>query len=185
MSLGQLVDKVMEVLGMDVDGAMKVAQELYVPNREDYSEDVIRYAADKLGVTLEPETEPEPATPVPHMTMDPAEVLRQVYLACPRCVPADGEGNVHVPVIGRAPIDEEYEIPAELLDSLPEHVRVLVMDVNVMNGEVSLVLYDEANGVDRRMPPIDLTVYDTPEKFHGAIDTLLGRLPRILASDSN
>lgn len=187
MTLGHLIDRVMTLLGCDADDAFKVAQEVYTPGRDDYSDDVLRYAANKLGVAGTPEDEQEPVqtAPMPEMTMDPAEVLREVYLACPRCVPADEAGNVHVPKIGRAPQEEQHAIPEELLEQLPEHVRVLLLDLDVLNAQANVVLYDEANGVDRRMPPIDLARFQSGAELHQALEVLLKRLPQVLAADWN
>ena len=184
MTLGELIDHITNVLGLEAADAFKVAQEVYSPARADYSEDVLRYAATKLGVLSEP-VQTAPPTPMPEMTLDPAEVLREVYLMCPRLVPADDDGKVHLPRIGRAPQDEDHQIPAHLLEQLPEHVRVLLFDLDVVNAEANVVFYDEANGVDRRMPPIDLTRYHSGEELHEALDVLLRRLPSILAADWN
>lgn len=185
MTLGELIDHAMTVLGCDADDGFKVAQEVYSPGRGDYSDDVLRYAAERLGVAQPAEGEPVQTTPLPEMTMDPAEVLRQVYLACPRCVPADDDGKVHLPKIGRAPVEEQHQIPQEFLDQLPEEVRVLLIDLDVVNGTAEIILYDEANGVDRKLPPIDLARYKSGEELHEAIGVLLRRLPRVLAADWN
>lgn len=187
MSLGELVDRVIELLGCDAAEAFKVAQELHAPDREDYSDDVIRYAAAKLGVEAGGGDEPvqAPPTPMPEMTMDPAEVMRQVYLMCPRLVPADEHDNVHIPKIGRAPVEEQNAIPQEILDEIPEEWRVLLLQLDVFNAQANVVFYDEANGVDRRMPPIDLERFESGEQVREALDVLLKRLPRILAADWN
>lgn len=188
MSLGELLDLVERTLGCDAADAFRVAKEIHVDGREEYSEDVIRYAAVKLGVEAHvagDEPVQAPPSPMPEVTMDPAEVLREVYLACPRCVPADADGKVHMPEIGRAPQEEQHAIPAEILDGLPEHVRLLLMEIDVFNGEVTAVFYDKANGVDRKMPPIDLTRFNSAEQLNEALDVLLRRLPRIIAADWN
>lgn len=186
MSLGELVDKVMALLGCDAADAFKVAQTLYSPEREDYSDDVIAYAGANLGVKAEAGEEPAPPdAPLAEITMDPAEVLRQVYLMCPRLVPADEDGKVHMPVIGRAPQEEAHAIDPAFLEQLPEEIRVLLMELDVMNGTANVVLYDEANGVDRRLPPIDLTRFTSSEALHEALGVMLKRLPKYLAADWN
>lgn len=188
MTLGELLDLVERTLGCDAADAFRVAKEIHVDGREEYSEDVIRYAAAKLGVEANGQGEgpvQEPPTPMPEMTMDPAEVLRQVYLMCPRLVPADEEGNVHMPVIGRAPQEEAHAIDPEFLEQLPEEIRVLLMELDVINGTANVVLYDEANGVDRRLPPIDLARFNSAEALNEALDVMLRRLPKYLAADWN
>lgn len=187
MSLGELIDRVMTLLGCDADAAFKVAQEVYSPGRDDYSDDVLRYAANAVGVGEDEGEEPVQTAPemMPEMTMDPVEVLRQVYLACPRCVPADEDGKVHVPRIGRAPQEEQHAIPQEILDELPDHVKLLLMQIDVFNAEANVVFYDEANGVDRRMPAIDLTRYGSGEDLRAGIDALLSRIQRVVAADWN
>lgn len=184
MTLGELIDRITSLLGLEGEDAFKVAQEVYSPGRADYSEDILRYAATKLGLLSEP-VQTAPATPMPEMTMDPAEVLREVYLMCPRLVPADEDGKVHIPKLGRAPQDEEHKIPEELLEQLPEDVRVLLFSLDVFNGTADVTFYDEANGVDRTMPTIDLTRYGSADALNEAITTLLGRMPKYLAADWN
>lgn len=186
MTLGELIDRVQLLVGCSPQDAFRVASELHVDGRTDYSDDVIKYAAVKLSVGAAEQDEDAPApTPLPEISMNPAEVLREVYLACPRCVPADDDGKVHLPKIGRAPVEEQHEIDPEFLEGIPEHVRVLLLDLNVFNAEANVVFYDEANGVDRRMPPIDLTRFESMDELGDALDVLLKRLPRVIAADWN
>lgn len=112
---------------------------------------------------------------------DAAEVLRHVYLTMPRVL------NQQVPVIGRAPKESVFysEGLQEQIDALPEDVRVLIGGVDLVNGQVTFHLYDEANDLDRAIGPIDLTQYATGEQLRGAIEVLLARLPRVLSSDFN
>lgn len=186
MTLGELIDHVLLHMGCESGEAMQIANTLWQGDR-DYTDSEIEYVAASLGIDR-PGDEPvqtEPSTPMPEMTMDPADVLRQVYLACPRLVPADEDGKVHIPRIGRAPQEEQHAIPEEFLAGLPEHVKVLLLSVNIIDGTMTPVFYDEANGVDRALGSIDLTRFSTPEQLNAALDVLLKRLPRVLASDWN
>lgn len=188
MTLGELIDRVMEVTSLDAPGAMDVANMLWQGER-DYTENEILYAAAGVQAQVKQDAgETVEHTPLPEMTLDPAEVLRQVYLACPRLVPADDEGKVHVPRIGRAP-KEQQDLPQEVIDEfladLPDYVKLLLLRIDVIEGTMTPVFYDEANDVDRALGSIDLTRFDTPEQLNEALDVLLRRLPRVLASDWN
>lgn len=184
MTLGELIDRVMALTGADAPEAMQVANTLWQGDR-DYTDSEIQYAAQHLGIGASEEPVQTVQTPMPEMTMDPAEVLRQVYLACPRLVPADEDGKTHIPRVGRAPQEEQHALPEELLAGLPEHIKVLLMKVDVIEGTMTPVFYDEANGVDRALGSIDLTRYSTPEQLEAALTVLLKRLPRVLSSDWN
>jgi hypothetical protein len=198
MTLGELVDRVSTITGLEGRPAFDVAYELLDDEgnpRDDASNpDVIAETARKLGHDV-----PEPERPVqtqegpaPEVSMDPVEVLAEVYRALPRCLPKQEDHDaVYLPRIGRAPKDSVFysdEVGAELrdqIDQLPEEIKVLIGDVDVFRGEVTFTLYDEANDVDRRIGPIDIDRYASGEQLHEAIMTLLGRLPRVLAADFN
>lgn len=118
-----------------------------------------------------------PDAPAPEVSMDPEVVLAEVYKHTPRVLCAA------MPVIGKAPRD--IEIPEELLEQLPEEVRLLVGSIDLVNEHVTIALYDEANEVDRVIGPIDLRRYEDGQQLKQAIDVLLARLPRVLAADFN
>ena len=187
MTFGELVDRVIEVTGLAPEDAAKVAGELYGAERA-YTEAGIRYAAENLGLTGEQPVQQQERTPEPQMTMDPAEVLGEVYRACPRCLPKqEGHDRVYMPRVGRAPKESVFysdELRAQL-DALPEHIRVLIGHVSVFEGTVTFTLYDEANDVDRFIGPIDLTRFADGEQLREAIEVLIGRLGRVLAADFN
>jgi hypothetical protein len=182
VTFGELLDKVMRVTGLSPVDAAKVAENIYGAERA-YTDAGIQYAAASLGLTSEATDAPEatPATPEPQMTMDPAEVLREVYAVMPRVL------THAMPKVGRAPKDSVFydeDLRAQI-DALPEEIRVLIGAVDVVDGSVTFTLYDEANDLDRRIGPIDLTRFSTGEQINEAIGVLLKRLPRVLASDFN
>jgi hypothetical protein len=187
MTRGELLDLVIEHTGLGAEDAMKVVSELWGAERA-YTPAGIDYAVEKLGL----KSEPTPATPEPHMTMDPAQVLLEVNRVLPRMIPLqiDGvhpDGVVAVPRVGRAPKESVFydEALREQIEALPEEIRVLIGSVDVFAGAVTFTLYDEANDIDHRIGPIDLTHFTSADEFRSAIDTLLGRLPRVLAADFN
>lgn len=197
MTRGELLDMIIEQTGLSAEDAMKVVAELWGAERA-YTPAGIEYAVEKLGLAPKPKA---PATPAPHMTMDPAEVLVQVNRVMPRMIPlqrdiemdgavvkgAHPDGMVHVPRIGRAPKESVFydESLRAQIEALPEEMRVLIGSVDVYAGSVTFTLYDEANDIDHKIGPIDLTHFTTAADFQSAIDTLLGRLPRVLAADFN
>jgi hypothetical protein len=119
---------------------------------------------------------------------DPAEVLKQVYRACPRMLPRqEGHDQVYVPRVGKAPKDSAFfneEIQAAIAE-LPDEIRLLLVGVDLLNGAATITLYDEANDVDRHVGPIDLAPYGSEKALNLAIVELLKRLPRVIASDWN
>lgn len=189
MTIGELIDHVHGLLGCDFQDAIRVAQELYAEGRADYPDEVIQYAAAKLGVRGEKfdhiGVEDEPAAPLPELSMDPAVVLREVYLACPRMLIADEQGKTHIPRIGRAPQEEQHAIDPEWLEQVPEEMKVLLLSVDVFNAQAEVVMYDEANGVDRVLPRIDLTRFADGQELYEALEVLGSRIPKYLAADWN
>lgn len=196
MTRGELLDKVIAHTGLGADDAMKVVNELWGAERA-YTDAGIDYAVEKLGLARDV----KPSTPEPHMTMDAAEVLLQVNRVMPRLVPLqrdieiDGavvkgvhpDGVTHIPRVGRAPKESVFydeSLRAEI-EALPEEIRVLIGSVDVIAGSVTFTLYDEANDIDHKIGPIDLTHFTSADEFRSAIDTLLSRLPRVLAADFN
>jgi hypothetical protein len=140
-------------------------------------------AAEDLGYEFEKPgaASDKPNAPAAEVTMDPVEVLAQVYRTCPRVLTQE------IPRVGRAPkesvfYDEELQA---MIDALPEEIRVLLAGVDLINGEVNVTLYDEANDVDRTIGPLSLDRYDSRHALEEALRVLIGRLPRVLSSDFN
>jgi hypothetical protein len=182
--LDQLATRVVELTGLNERAAAVVAQSLIEQDagRVYSAADIVR-AAEELGYEFDKPERPnaEANTPGPEITMDAAEVLAQVYRACPRVLTQE------VPRVGRAPKDSVFydaELQA-MIDSLPEEIRLLIAGIDLVNGQVNVTLYDEANDVDRTIGPIDLTRYGSVRALEEALRVLLGRLPRVLSSDFN
>lgn len=139
-------------------------------------------------VAPEPEQAEEPNAIAPEMSMDPAEVLLEVYKVCQRCLPKqEGQDHVFMPRIGRAPKESVFydeELRAEI-DALPDEVKVLIGGIDLYKGEITVTLYDEANDVDRTVGPIDMARYEDEGQLSRAIEVLLNRLPFVLAADFN
>ena len=180
MTFGELVDKVIDITGLEPTDAAKVAGELFGAERA-YTDAGIRYAAEKLGLSAEPVQAPAQRTPEKQMTMNPAEVLAEVYRCCPRVL------THTMPKVGRAPKESVFyddDLQAQI-DALPEHIRVLIGGVNIVDGTITFTLYDEANDLDRTIGPIDLSRFTDGDELHEAIGVLIGRLARVLAADFN
>jgi hypothetical protein len=72
-------------------------------------------------------------------------------------------------------------------------VKLLLAKIDVIEGAVTFWLYDVANEIDRAIGPIDLTRYisedDSPERNNERIEeafrTLLTRVARVIAADTN
>lgn len=195
MTFDELLDRVIEVTGLGMRPAAKVANELYEDEAQAYTSEGIRYAAAKLGLADEsapPRTlEQRLAGALGRINCeaDPAQVLKHVYRECPRMLPLQaGHLGVYPPRIGRAPKESVFyddEI-REWISELPENVRVLLGAIDLYQGTLTITLYDEANDVDRHVGPIDLTQFeDAHHAFTDAIMELLKRLPRVIASDWN
>lgn len=190
MTLGDLVDLVVRTLPhLEPPAAFVVANEMWQGER-DYTNREVLYAASKLGVVDPPEpVVTAPPAPEPEMTMDPVEVMKELYRCCPRALPADADGRIHVPRIGRAPKDSPFfqgEAAHEYLDQLPDDIKLLIGRIDLVNSRVTITLYDEANDVDRDVGPLDLTRYDSSAELERAIRVLLSRLQsRVLPADWN
>lgn len=188
MTLGELIDRVTTITGVEGKPAFDIAYELLdedgnVP--DDVNADSIAAKARDHGHDV---PEPERAKregPEPELTMDPGQVLVEVYENCPRVL------THKMPVIGRAPKDSIFfddeldDMWRAQIDALPDDIKLLIGDVDLFKGELVLTLYDEANDIDRRIGPINIDRYHTGEQLEQAIRVLLGRLPRVLASDFN
>lgn len=127
------------------------------------------------GVEVRPDGPPAFAGEV---SMDPAVVLAEVYENSPRVL------SQNMPAIGKAP-DELRELAPELVEQLPEDVLALLVKVDQFEGKATFWLRDEANDVDRPIGPIDLTRYTDGNELREAFETLMKRLPRVLAADMN
>lgn len=186
-SFEELVSRVKAITGLGAREASFVAIAL----SDDNDPEAVHSAADiarqarELGYEVdEPEQEDddEPrTTPAAEVTMDPAQVLAEVYRVCPRVLTAE------LPRVGRAPKESVFydEQIQRAIDSLPEEIRLLIAGVDLVNGQVTVELYDEANDVDRKIGPIDLTRYGSAAALDRALRVLIGRLPRVLSADFN
>ena len=131
----------------------------------------------------------------PDVEMDPNEVFAQVHMANPgRLIPAT-DGEVKMPRIGLAPqeamrmMDDEAR---EKLDELRDEAEsegnsvfaaLTALDLNAMQATVWI--YDEANGIDRPIGPIDLTRYSGPQAFQEGLGALMARARFVLTADWN
>lgn len=190
MTLGELVDRIVQTIGCSAADAMSVAGELWTEDR-DYTNREIGYVASKLGVGPEDASEPAPEKPElePELEMDPATVLKLMYRSCPRALPVGEDGLVHVPRIGRAPRESPFftgEDADELLAGLPDETKLLIGAVDIIGRKLTVTLYDEANDVDRDVGPLDLDRYANAGELDRAIRVLLSRLQsRVLPADFN
>jgi hypothetical protein len=183
--LDQLATRVVELTGLNERAASMVAASLMsesVPDAVFSAADIVR-EAEKLGYEFEKrgKASDKLAAPDREVTMDPVEVLAEVYRTCPRVLTQE------VPRVGRAPKDSVFydaELQA-MIDSLPEEIRLLIAGIDLVNGQVNVTLYDEANDVDRTIGPLSLDRYDSRHALEEALRVLMRRLPRVLSSDFN
>jgi hypothetical protein len=180
----ELVQRVKTITGLDARKASVVAMDLTNGEPDGvFSAAEIARKAEELGYEFEkPEhLDESKSAPAAEVTMDPTIVLAEVYRTTPRVL------NEQMPRVGRAPKDSVFydaEVQAQI-DALPEEIRVLIAAIDLVNGQLNVTLYDEANDVDRTIGPIDLTRYGSARKLEQAIRVLLGRLPRVLTADFN
>lgn len=113
------------------------------------------------------------------VSMNPAEVLTEVYMVCPRVL------CQKVPVLGRAPEQKEMEMFEDVLAEMPENVKAMLVKIDLIEGAATFWLRDEANDIDRPIGPIDLTRYDSESALNDAFDALIRRLPLVLTADFN
>lgn len=180
----ELVQRVKTITGLDARKASVVAMDLTDGEPDGvFSAAEIARKAEALGYEFDkPEDLDEgKSAPAAEVTMDPTLVLAEVYRTTPRVL------NEHMPKVGRAPKDSVFfdEQMQAMVDELPEEIRVLIGAIDLVNGQLNVTLYDEANDVDRTIGPIDLTRYTSARKLEEAIRVLLGRLPRVLSADFN
>lgn len=188
----EILERVKALTGLGGRDAAKVAFE-FDPDDEPRPQDIIDKAIE-LGFDVERKHGDEPETPAPFgvgITMDPGEVLTEVFMVMPRCVPVreDEDGNVlpvEIPRIGRAPAEiQNFEGHEQFMEELPEDVRLILAKIDVFEGKVTFWVRDGANEIDRPIGPVDLTVYTSERQMHEAFMDLLRRLPRVLAADLN
>lgn len=181
-----LLERVRTLTGLTGRDAAKVAFEFDDP--QGVTPQQIVEKAIELGFDVERKHAPAKlATPVAEMTMNPAEVLSEVYMVMPRVL------CQKYPQIGRAPT-ELQQLDPDFMDSLPEDVKALLVKIDLFEGAATFWLRDEANDVDRPIGPIDLKRWidpesDTPEqameKLTEAFLTLLKRVNRVITADYN
>jgi hypothetical protein len=182
-----LLERVKSLTGLAGRDAAKVAFEFEDPTAVSPQEIVEKAIA--LGFDVERkhgQRAVAAATPIAEMTMNPAEVLSEVYMVMPRVLCQS------YPKIGRAPT-ELQELDPEFLDGLPEDVKALLVKIDMFEGAATFWLRDEANDVDRPIGPIDLNRWiaddDTPEqameKLNEAFLTLLKRVNKVITADWN
>lgn len=185
MTLGELLDRVTAVAGLDGADALRVAQELLETGLDPIVDEDIVACAKDFGLEVKaPAPHEAPARAVaPELTMDPGEVLAEVFKTMPRVL------THSKPVIGKAPMESEFyrELARdELVSGLPDDTKLLIGSIDLVNRTITLTLYDEANDLDRTVGPIDLDRYATSEQLDRALRVLLSRLQaRVLLADFN
>lgn len=189
----ELVERIKRLTELDARASFKVADALLDQHDEGHVPTPVEIVdmATAMGFEVERKHDgvkdqaPANAEPLPEVTTNPVEVLKEMYLMCPRTL------TFEKPRIGRVPresvfYDEEMQ---EMLAQLPEHLKVLIGNIDLMNGELTVTLYDEANDLDRKIGPISLERFvqsdNAGEKLNDAIETLIKRLPVVLAADFN
>jgi hypothetical protein len=188
-----LMERVKSLTGLEGRDAAHVAF-AFDPDEEPRPQDIIEKAIE-LGFDVERKHDEQPADePAPFgvgITMDPAQVLTEVFMVMPRCVPVreDDQGNplpVEIPHIGRAPEEiRNFEGHEQFMEELPEDARLILAKIDVFEGKVTFWVRDGANEIDRPIGPVDLTQYTSERQMNEAFMDLLKRLPRVLAADSN
>ena len=84
--------------------------------------------------------------------------------------------------------DEAREKLDELRDEAESEgnsvfAALTALDLNAMQATVWI--YDEANGIDRPIGPIDLTRYSGPQAFQEGLGALMARARFVLTADWN
>jgi hypothetical protein len=183
-----LLERVKSLTGLHGRDAAKVAFEFEDPTA--VSPQQIVDKAIELGYDVEKKHGQKAvaqATPIPEVTFNPAEVLSEVYMVMPRVL------CQHTPKLGRAPAEaQEFEGMQDLIDELPEEIRVLLVKIDVLEGAATFWLRDEANDVDRPIGPIDLNQWINEEDVEGsharieaAFRALLTRVNKVITADYN
>lgn len=206
-SFGELLDRVQRLTKLDTDEAFNVAKDLWDNGGKDGivpTPAQIVAAAEQAGFTVNATTDAPPTMNEPTvedamagmtdaekqhlrlrtaleplgLSLDPAEVLSEVYMIEPRVLQAN------MPVLGKAP-DEAYQYFAKELSELPEDVVAALVKIDLYEGKATYWLRDEANNVDRPIGPIDLSRYPDGEALSAALNEVFKRMPRVLAADFN
>lgn len=173
-----LLARVQALTGLGTRQAAQVAFEF-----EEGSQPLPQEIVDKaiaLGFDVERKHGKTKAGVGPEITTDPAEVLSEIYMTCPRVFCSN------MPKLGRAP-SEALAHPeiASVLDGLPEEIRAMLVKIDMLEGAATFWIRDEANDIDRPIGPIDITRYTSENALEAAFRTLMGRLDRVLAADFN
>lgn len=201
-TFGDLLDRVTRLMGLDPTDAFPIAQALWGDGHQPVPTSAqIVAQANELGIDVQaqPDETNQPSVEDAmkdmtdeerlhqrmlaalgsiHISMDPAEVLSEVYMVEPRVLQAK------VPVLGRAP-DEAYQHFAAELAELPENIVAALVKIDLHEGKATYWLRDEANNVDRPIGPIDLRRYPSQSALSDALMEAFKRMPRVLAADLN
>lgn len=171
-----LIERIQALTGLSQRDAAKVAFEL-----DEYdipaAVDIID-KAEAMGFEVNNNKAELPSEPerIPEVTFDPARVLTEVYMKEPRAMCRE------FPMMGKAPTELQEHI--DELD-LPDEVKALLVKVDLLEGQATIWLWDEANQVDRPIGPLDLTSYNSANALHEALSVLAKRLPLVLRADYN
>lgn len=189
----ELMERVQALTGLSGRDAAKVAFE-FDPDAHPRPDEIVDKAIE-LGYDVErkhdaPADEPDQPFGI-GICMDPTQVLTEMFMVMPRCVPVRTDLNgdalpVEVPKIGRVPDEaQRHESLHALLDELPEDMSLILAKIDVLEGACTFWVRDGANEIDRPIGPIDLTHYTSTNQIHEAFMDLLRRIPKVLAADSN
>lgn len=201
----ELLDRVQRLTGLELDDAIKVAKAVWGDGRDDTPTpaEIVSHA-ETLGFDIAPDDSPPAGANEPSvedamadmtdeekmhlrmrtaleplgLSLDPAEVLSEVYMTMPRVL------HRETPKLGRAP-DEAYKYFSEELNELPEEVIAALVKIDLYEGKATFWLRDEANDVDRPVGPIDVTRYEGMQGLSAALNELFKRLPHVFAADMN
>lgn len=196
MTFGDLIDRVMAVAGVAPDAAYKVANELWTaagsPDEMDEPPTVgnIVDAARRLDVDVDvaasersqaAEGEQTDRAPLPELTMDPAEVLLEVYKKCPRVMAFE------TPRLGQMPDEFREHLPreAEEILDLDDEVKAMIGKIDVFENSLTFTVRDEANDIDREIGPIDLGRFKNTKALERGLSVFVDRLGKNLAADMN
>lgn len=175
----EMLERVKSLTGLEGRDAAKVAFELDDNPRP---QEIVDKAIE-LGFDVERKHGQESvaaATPIAEMTMNPAEVLSEVYMVMPRVLCSN------MPKMGRAPDEvNRHEQLAGLLAELPEDIQAMLIKVDLIEGSATFWIRDEANDIDRPLGPVDLTRFTSERALEEAFQTLLKRMNKVLAADFN
>lgn len=192
-SFDEMMERIEALTGLTGRDAAKVAFE-FEENAHPRPDEIVDKAIE-LGFDVERKhdvPEDEPATPFGvGICMDPTQVLTEMFMVMPRCVPVRTDLNgdampVQVPKVGRVPDEAQgHESLHELIDELPDDISLILAKIDVFEGSCTFWVRDGANEIDRPIGPIDLTKYTSANQINEAFMDLLKRLPKVLAADAN